>query len=868
MFSNWRFLKLSLLCFTLQFFCQGKAGASDMKCLSTANCSECLLQGDHCVWCFKSVCTTHFLLHVQSLCGLMCKLQPPTSMSSSQCMAELPTCIDIYSNDPDFTQAAYQKEGRCDTISNHLLQNCDSWIKDPVSQLHFLKNESLKNANVDNSSNIVQEAVQITPQKVHIQIQPGRPVTIPLQFRIAEDYPVDLYYIMDLSHSMIDDQKNLIRLATSLEKELKNISRNSRMGFGAFIDKPIEPFIGTRQVSLQNPCFPANVCEPAYSFINQLPLTTNTSIFGRKVALAPISGNQDGPEGGLDGLLQAMVCESEIGWRPTSRKIILYSTDAKSHIASDAKVAGIVEPNDGYCHLVNNTYSYSLHQDYPSISQIASIAKKTSTSIIFAVANYLLEYKEISKFIPSSAVGLLANDSSNIVKLVKEQYESLIKVVNLRVLGIPTSSDIKVVIKSNCSQSDGVFVENSVCDSVRIGEYVHFEIEVSLQSCANHLQNQSFLVKSDDLSDNLQVDVEIFCQCDCNDKTEKDAKCSGAGTYSCGLCSCDSGFSGEKCECDSQASKPKDSCDNVKTGLMCSGHGECDSCGNCQCDCLPGGLEPLCDRYTGPVCQCNNKACSQRNGRLCSGRGNCTCDPHSFLSVCQCESGYLGADCSCPVSDVTCRSKENMEVLCNGKGTCNCGKCTCIDQCYEGAVCSILKPECGKTCISFRECAACYTLSGAACTHANGSCSSYNVKEVTRIDEESPGACFYIDQQGCENHYLYEYKSGWNLYILLKPQCQKEYWLEIIIGICVGVLVLGVTALIIWKQAVTIHDKREFARFQAEAQRAKWKTTNNPLYKPATSMFKNPMYSAVEPGMDRFADGELEHSAKPLVIDT
>lgn len=67
-------------------------------------------------------------------------------------------------------------------------------------------------------------------------------------------------------------------------------------------------------------------------------------------------------------------------------------------------------------------------------------------------------------------------------------------------------------------RSDGVFVENSVCDSVRIGEYVHFEIEVSLQSCANHLQNQSFLVKSDDLSDNLQVDVEIFCQCDCNDK--------------------------------------------------------------------------------------------------------------------------------------------------------------------------------------------------------------------------------------------------------------------------------------------------------------------------------------------------------------
>ncbi len=36
---------------------------------------------------------------------------------------------------------------------------------------------------------------------------------------MAKDYPLDLYYMMDVSLSMKEDKKNLVKLADSLAKE-------------------------------------------------------------------------------------------------------------------------------------------------------------------------------------------------------------------------------------------------------------------------------------------------------------------------------------------------------------------------------------------------------------------------------------------------------------------------------------------------------------------------------------------------------------------------------------------------------------------------------------------------------------------------
>lgn len=61
----------------------------------------------------------------------------------------------------------------------------------------------------------------------------------------AEDYPVDLYYLMDLSKSMEDDKNKLSNLGDLLADTMKNITKNFRLGFGSFVDKALMPYAST-----------------------------------------------------------------------------------------------------------------------------------------------------------------------------------------------------------------------------------------------------------------------------------------------------------------------------------------------------------------------------------------------------------------------------------------------------------------------------------------------------------------------------------------------------------------------------------------------------------------------------------------------
>ncbi len=55
---------------------------------------------------------------------------------------------------------------------------------------------------------------------------------------------------------------------------------------------------------------------------------------------------------------------------------------------------------------------------------IWSVFLPQQVNVIFAVtANQVEMYKELSVFIEGSTVGELANDSSNVVKLVRENYD-------------------------------------------------------------------------------------------------------------------------------------------------------------------------------------------------------------------------------------------------------------------------------------------------------------------------------------------------------------------------------------------------------------------------------------------------------------
>ena len=126
-------------------------------------------------------------------------------------------------------------------------------------------------------------------------------------------------------------------------------------------------------------------------------------------------------------------------------------------ILGDGKLGGIVKPNDGNCHLDRNTpatYTHSTEQDYPSVSQVQiptkfwfsfkwqckkfqytflklylwfqinHKVKENSVNLIFAVTEEQFSvYNLLKENIEGSSAGTLTNDSSNIVQLVKEQYQ-------------------------------------------------------------------------------------------------------------------------------------------------------------------------------------------------------------------------------------------------------------------------------------------------------------------------------------------------------------------------------------------------------------------------------------------------------------
>lgn len=55
-----------------------------------------------------------------------------------------------------------------------------------------------------------------------------------MKFKRAEGYPVDLYYLMDLSYSMNDDLKNVKNLGIEILNKLNDITGSARIGKRTF----------------------------------------------------------------------------------------------------------------------------------------------------------------------------------------------------------------------------------------------------------------------------------------------------------------------------------------------------------------------------------------------------------------------------------------------------------------------------------------------------------------------------------------------------------------------------------------------------------------------------------------------------------
>lgn len=70
-------------------------------------------------------------------------------------------------------------------------------------------------------------------------------------------------------------------------------------------------------------------------------------------------------------------------------------------------------------------YLQDRRQDYPSIAQIARQIVKHSINVIFAVPSSVEPiYRDLARRLPGAVIGTLKDDSSNIVELIKKEYQA------------------------------------------------------------------------------------------------------------------------------------------------------------------------------------------------------------------------------------------------------------------------------------------------------------------------------------------------------------------------------------------------------------------------------------------------------------
>ncbi|KAF7712002.1 hypothetical protein HF521_001013 [Silurus meridionalis] len=470
---------------------------------------------------FVLVCALAF-----HLVPLRCSADPPPVCQSystcSECLRS-PGCA--WCKQQDFLKYGESDERRCDSMDVLRKRNCTTNnVINPEPDIVKMKNNDLSSS----SNNVV----QLKPQSLKVQLRIGVPQEFTVEFKRAEGYPIDLYYLMDLSYSMKDDLEKIKNLGQDILKKLQEETKSVHIGFGSFVDKETLPYVSQTKARRQNPCpTRSDICQPAFTFHNVLPLTSDANEFKREVSKQKISGNLDSPEAGLDAIMQAAVCKN-INWRDVTR-ILVYTSDDTFHMAGDGRLAGIFTPHDGKCHLKPDGLYDGTLLDYPSVGHLSQVLQANNIQLIFAVTNNSYpEYKALSALIPQSVVGVLNNDSSNVVQLISEAYGNLSSTLllehNITVPGLHVS------YKSDCKgQSSNAWQHRGECSGIQ-KEKVLFTVRLNASECL--AAPTTFEIQMMGINEVLKVTVETMCDCDCGAKEENSKHCAGNGTLDCGIC--------------------------------------------------------------------------------------------------------------------------------------------------------------------------------------------------------------------------------------------------------------------------------------------------------------------------------------------
>ncbi|CAL7940439.1 unnamed protein product [Xylocopa violacea] len=676
--------------------------------------------------------------------------------------------------------------------------------------------------------------IQLKPQRVKIKIPFNSNITIPLRYRMAKNYPLDLYYLMDLTWSMKDDKETLVSLGWNISQMFHHFTNNFRLGFGSYADKPLMPYVFPGHE--ENPCQSEYAtCSPIYSYWHHLALTDNIAQFTDKVNSSLVTANVDNLEGALDGIVQTIVCTKDVGWQHLARKIIVVATDGLLHFAGDGKLGGAVNRQDFKCHLdERGQYFLAKKYDYASLAELSRLLQEYKVNIIFAVSeDRREEYEQTAMLLKEKArVATLSSDSSNILQIIKNAYHQITSEIVLR---DNSSNPLQIQYFSNCGSGDASKWSTSQCNYVQEGQIYDFDVVLSFDKCPKDksLWKQTVVIEdalASEISETV-IDIELLCGCDC--ENSYNFYCVH-GINNCGLCKCDTGWSGETCDCDERSPVNNiKQCTKENSTEICSKRGEC-VCGKCFCD----------SGFKGKFCECS--ACDQIGGIECSNRGTCQC------GVCQCIEGWKGNACQCPSTDDLCKPPGSQEV-CANHGYCDCGECRCNVTAedglyYRGTYCeSSISARGSGLCVIYDACVnATVENSELVDEYCQMNDTNYITEKVESIDTGHEHYCFVKtvkDKTTCVIHYVYEFQ-GSNVVTLKfgNKECHTTIHAAVIVSaIVIGTVLVGFILLLIWKCWTYIQDKKEYEKFELQQKKTVFSSTVNPLFKPATSRYTVPL---------------------------
>ncbi|XP_038433688.1 integrin beta-7 isoform X2 [Canis lupus familiaris] len=711
--------------------------------------------------------------------------------SCRECILSHPSCA--WCKQLNFTASGEAEERRCGPAQELLARGCaPTALEEPRGRQEVLQERPL------GSGLRGEGATQLTPQRVRVALRPGEPQRLAVRFRRAEGYPVDLYYLMDLSYSMKDDLERVRQLGHDLLVRLREVTQSVRIGFGSFVDKTVLPFVSTVPAKLRHPC-PTRLerCQPPFSFRHVLSLTGDATAFEREVGRQSVSGNLDSPEGGFDAILQAALCQEKIGWRNVSR-LLVFTSDDTFHTAGDGKLGGIFMPSDGHCHLDSNgLYSRSPEFDYPSVGQVAQALSAANIQPIFAVTSATLPvYQSLS-----STVTL---EHSALPPGVHISYESL--------CGDPEKREAEAGDRGQCSH-------------VPINHTVNFLVTLQATRCLP--EPHLLRLRALGFSEELTVELHTLCDCNCSDTQPQAPHCSdGQGLLQCGVCSCAPGRLGRLCECsEAELSSPdlESGCRAPNgTGPLCSGKGRC-QCGRCSCS----------GQSSGPLCECDDASCERHEGILCGGFGHCQC------GRCHCHANRTGSACECSMDTDSCLGPEGE--VCSGHGDCKCNRCQCRDG-YFGALCEQCS-GCKTSCERHRDCAECGAFgTGPLAINCSVACAHYNVT-LALVPVLDDGWCKERTLDNQLLFFLVEEEAGGMVVLTVRPQERgADHTQAIVLGCVGGIVAVGLGLVLAYRLSVEIYDRREFSGFEKEQKHLNWKQENNPLYRSAITTTVNPQF--------------------------